>query len=165
MEKATDNYYSSPELFADLLKKNTFARGTVRQNRKLFPETLKSRHNKLEVGQYHFARCGQMVIVLWHDRRDVHVLSIAHNRSAGSVMERPKGSQEKVPVACPTCVADYNSFMGGVDLTDQYLSYYSLTNRKMVKWWKLFWRLVDICILNSFIIYRHNFLESNINTH
>ena len=125
----TDNYYSSPKLFADLFKKNTYATGTVRQSRKQFPETLKGQHNKLDVGQYRFARCGQMTIVLWHDRRDVHVLSTAHNRSVGTAMKRPKGSREKVPVACPTCIVDYNSFMGGVDLTDQYLSYYSLTNR------------------------------------
>ena len=75
-----------------------------------------------------------------------------------------KGSQEKVPIPCPTCVVDYNSFVGGVDLTDQYLSYYSLTNRKTVKWWKLFWRLIDIYILNSFIIYRKIFTEGSINS-
>ena len=65
----TDNYYSSPQLFADL-KKNTYVTGTLLQNRKQFPEALKSQHNKLEVGQYCFARCDQMVVVLWCDHRD-----------------------------------------------------------------------------------------------
>lgn len=81
-------------------------------------------------------------------------------------MKRPKGSKEKVPVACPTCVVDYNSFMGRVDLTDQYLSYYTLTSRKTVKWWKkVFWCLIDMSILNSFIIFKTNFPTSHINTH
>ena len=44
----TDNNYSSPKLFADL--KIIYVTGTLRQNRKQFPEALKSQHNKLEVG-------------------------------------------------------------------------------------------------------------------
>jgi len=161
-----DNYYSSPKLFVELHAKNTYATGTVRQIRKQFPESLKSENNKLDVGQYRFARHGELLAVIWHDRRDVTLLTTAHSRSASTVMKRPKGSKEKVPVACPTCVVDYNSFMGGVDLTDQYLSYYTLTNRKTVKWWKkVFWRLIDMSILNSFIIFKTNFPESDINSH
>jgi hypothetical protein len=56
--------------------------------------------------------------------------------------------------------------MGGVDLTDQCLSYYSLTQRRTVKWWKkVFWRLVDISILNSWIIFRTNWPASEIDSH
>jgi len=80
------------------------------------------------------------------------MLATAQNHSAGSVLKWPKGSRDKVPVPCPTCVVDYNTYMGGIDLTDQYLSYYCFTNRKTVKWCKVFWRLVDKSILNSFMI-------------
>lgn len=94
------------------------------------------------------------------------MLSTAHNTSVSSVMKRPKGSREKKPIPCPTCIQDYNLFMGGVDLTDQYLSYYSLTQRRTIKWWKkVFWRMIDIAILNSWIIFRSNFPDSEINTH
>lgn len=64
------------------------------------------------------------------------MLTTARSRSACTVMKLPKGSREKVSVACPTCVVDYNAYMEGVDLTDQYLSDYTLTNRRTVKWWK-----------------------------
>lgn len=37
-----DNFYSSPVLFKDLLAKNTTCTGTLRVNRKHFPEMLKS---------------------------------------------------------------------------------------------------------------------------
>ena len=48
--------------------------------------------------------------------------------------------------------------MGGVNITDQHISYYSLTQRRTIKWWKkVFWRIVDILILNSWIIFRSNF--------
>lgn len=161
-----DNYYSSPKLFKDLLERQTFATGTLRQNRKSFPDVLKSKNNKLEVGNYHFATSGDLLAVIWRDRRDVHLLSTAHNQSVVSVMKRPKGSRKKVPTSCPRCVVDYNMYMGGVDLTDQYLSYYSLTRRRTIKWWKkVFWRMVDISVLNSWIIYHANFPEDEINSH
>ena len=46
--------------------------------------------------------------------------------------------------------------MGGVDLADQYLCYSSL-GRKTMKWWRrVFWRLIDMAILNAYVFYRHN---------
>ena len=55
--------------------------------------------------------------------------------------------------------------MIGVDLSDQHLSYHSLSKRKTIKWWKkLFWRLIDICILNASIVFRVNNPNSKIKT-
>ena len=163
-----DNYYTSPQLLIDLLAKNTYGTGTIRQNRVNFPEELKSYNNKnLDVGSYHFATSNNgLTAVLWHDRRDVAVLSTAHNQSVNVVMKRPKGGREKVPTPCPTSICDYNIYMGGVDLTDQYISYYSLTQRKTVKWWKkIVWRMVDISILNAWIIFHSNYPEDEIKSH
>jgi len=43
------------------------------------------------------------------------------------------------------------------------VGYYSMSKRKMLKWWKkVFWRLLDICIVNSLIIYQTNFPASKI---
>ena len=50
--------------------------------------------------------------------------------------------------------------MGGVDLTDQHVTYYSLTTRKTIKWWKkVFWHLV-----NCWIIYKINQPNSKVKT-
>ena len=73
--------------------------------------------------------------------------------------------RDKQPLPCPNIIDDYNQYMGGVDLTDQHLSYYTMTNRCTLKWWKKgFWRLTDITIVNAWIIFRTNHPESSINT-
>ena len=162
-----DNFYTSFDLVYDLKKKGTYSAGTVRSNRKNFPEALKvdkkTKKNVLEIGNFRFATFEDVTAVLWRDRRDVHVLSSMHNRSVETVMKRPKGGRDKVQIPCPTAIHDYNQFMGGVDLADQQLSYYSLTQRRTIKWWKkIFWRLVDIAIINSWIIFRKHNPQSKI---
>ena len=156
-----DNFYTSIELLDNLLRKGTFATGNIRSNRKNFPEGLKvdkkTKKNVLEIGNFRFATSKDLIAVLWRDRRDVFLLSSMHSRSVGTALKRPKGGRNKVPLPCPTIILDYNQFMGGVDLADQQLSYYSLTQRRTIKWWKkVFWRLIDIAIINSWIIFRTN---------
>ena len=46
------------------------------------------------------------------------LLSTAHDQSVTSVMKQTKGSRDKKSVACPTCILDYNLYMGGVHLSD-----------------------------------------------
>ena len=87
---------------------------------------------KLNVGDYHFATSGGLVALLWHDHKDVYMLTTAHSRSVDTMLKRLKGGHEKEPVTCPTAVIDYNNFMGGVDLMDHYLSYYSLSRRRTI---------------------------------
>ena len=92
--------------------------------------------------------------------------STMHNNSADTVLKHPKGSHKKKSITCPVAIIDYNKYMGGVDLMDQYLSYYSLTTRRTLKWWKkIFWRFVDISIVNSWIIFRQNYPNTDIKSH
>ena len=54
---------------------------------------------------------------------------------------------------CPDIISDYNTFMGGVDLADQVMCYYAV-GRKTMKWWRrVFWRMIDHAITNSYVIY------------
>ena len=162
----TDNFYTSPILFLELKRNGTYATGTIRQNRRNFPRVLLSSNNQLNFGNYRFATSSELVAVLWRDRKDVSVLTTAHNATAGTVMKRPQGSRQKVAVTCPHAIIDYNMYMGGVDLTDQCLSYYSLTSRRTIKWWKkIIWRMIDIAILNSWLIFRTNFPSSRLKSH
>ena len=163
-----DNFYTSPSLLLKLLEQGTFCTGTVRTNRKGFPKQLLP-DTKHPVGTFRFAVCKQntqLIGAWWRDRKDVFVLTTMHNISGSTVMKHPIGEREKKETPCPTAIIDYNHYMGGVDLADQMLSYYSMTSRRMLKWWKkVFWRMVDLCIVNSWIIFRTNSPDSNINTH
>ena len=160
-----DNFYTSPSLLLELLDQGTYCTGTVRANRKGFPKQLLP-DTTYPSGTYRYAVCkknNHLIGIWWRDRKDVFVLTTMHNESASNVMKRPKGEQEKKETPCPTAIIDYNNYMGGVDLADQMLSYYSMTSRRMLKWWKkVFWRMVDLCIVNSWIIFRTNTPDSDI---
>ena len=54
----------------------------------------------------------------------------------------------------PKAVADYNSHMGGVDLSDNLLAHFSTARSRMRKFYKkMFRHMLDIAVLNSFITY------------
>jgi len=53
----------------------------------------------------------------------------------------------------PVVICDYNKHVGGVDVSDQYISSYSFI-RKSKKWWrKMFFWLLEVAVVNSFILY------------
>ncbi len=53
----------------------------------------------------------------------------------------------------PHMLENYNQHMGGVDMSDQYVLYYEYAHRNN-KWWKrVFFHLLDLCIVNSHILY------------
>ena len=63
----------------------------------------------------------------------------------------------------PTVIADYNQHMLGVDKLDQLVSYYSFVHRS-VKWWrKVFFWLLEVSVVNSYIIYKEECMKQGIN--
>ena len=70
------------------------------------------------------------------------------------VKRQVDGNTKEIP--CPEIIEDYNTFMGGVDMADQAMCYYSL-GRRILNWWRrVFWRLHDMTITNAFVIYKMN---------
>lgn len=60
---------------------------------------------------------------------------------------------QKEKLVMPRCIWEYNHYMGGVDIFDQLLSYYEL-HRRSRKWvLKVFYHLLEIAFVNSYIIY------------
>ncbi|KAG1682704.1 PiggyBac transposable element-derived protein 3 [Nymphon striatum] len=150
-----DNYFSSVPLMEFLLTKKTMACGTIRPDRKGFPELTDS--NTLERGDFDYkATTDGIVCYKWKDNRPVHLISNYHGQEAGSVKRTLKNGTKK-DFPCPQVVVDYNSHMGGVDKADMLRSIYGL-NRKSKKWWhRLFWGFVDVVVINSYIIYSQQF--------
>ena len=59
-------------------------------------------------------------------------------------------------IQSPAIIDDYNKHMGGVDLADQAMCYYSV-GRKTMKWWRrIFWRMHDQAITNAFVLFKAN---------
>ena len=149
-----DNFYTSPDLFADLQKAGFEACGTVRKNRKGLSATFKS--IKLTKGKVYTERIldDSMLCLKWQDKRDVLLLSTLHDDSMVEVQRRSRlvtGGVEGIKK--PKVVHEYNQHMGGVDQSDQLLMYYGYSHRQ-VKWWKrVFFHLLDLSIVNASVLY------------
>jgi hypothetical protein len=142
-----DNWYSSPELFQFLHKKKTNACGTVRKTRKSMPK-----FDKLKKGQVKSLNRGPLLVLKWHDRREVHMISTMHDDSMVPTEKINRATGQ--PFIKPQCVVDYNKNMGTVDKADMMLSSLSCM-RKSLKWYKkVGFHIIDLFLLNSSILYK-----------
>jgi hypothetical protein len=144
-----DNYYTSPELFDELVLYDTYACGTLRINRKNVPKAF-GRVKKMKPGDVIYRRNENLLAIKFHDKRDVHMLTTIHQAtmSVTNKIDRASGA----PIIKPTAVVDYIKKMGGVDLSDQIIQYYDIL-RKSVKWWKkVFFHLFNLLVVNSYIL-------------
>ena len=153
-----DNYFASIHLLRELLQECIYCCGTLRKNRKGFPDALKTVKLKVQ-GESKFARNDNLVVTIWRDKasnKPVTICSTQCNPVGGDQVKRRKKQGQgfvDVMINRPPSVAFYNKFMGGVDMNDQSRRYYNITV-KSVKWWKyLFWFFLDTAIINSFILY------------
>lgn len=147
-----DNFYTSPHLFEDLYEHGIYASGTVRVNRKDIPSSLVK--HSLVRNEATFLYHGVLTAGKWVDKRDVYVLSTLHRDEVEEVPRQGPGGVTET-ISKPRIITDYNEFMSGVDIADQYMVYCAC-GRKSMKWYKrVFWWLLDHATLNAYIIFRH----------
>ena len=151
-----DNFFTSTDLMRDLELRDTYACGTVRINRRDFPADLK--RAKLVRGEIRTRQCGNLVATMWRDKRVVSLLSTNTPPEAEIHAEQQivRGRRKQVVPADsmkkPDVVAVYNDGMNGVDVNDQYRSYYPAGSVSR-KWWKyLLWFFFNLSIVNSYIL-------------
>ena len=147
-----DNFYTSPQVFADLRANGFGACGTLRLNRRGLPPAI---HQKVRKGEKATIRLDtSMLAIKWMDKRPVTVLTTIHDDSVITVERRSRhavGGVEEVEK--PVAIAQYTKYMGGVDTADQLLSYYGFSHRT-VKWWRrAFFFLLDMAVVNSYVLY------------
>uniref|UniRef100_A0A671SK44 PiggyBac transposable element-derived protein domain-containing protein n=1 Tax=Sinocyclocheilus anshuiensis TaxID=1608454 RepID=A0A671SK44_9TELE len=143
-----DNFYTSPKLLSDLFALKFGACGTYRDNRKDCPRNAANSLIKKSVrGSIRWIR----------DKHLVSVCSTIHAAYTGDTVQRRVKTQNgwrTKSFPCPAPVTAYNQQMGGVDLSDQLLQYYS-TQHKTMKWYrKLFLHFLDIAATNAFIVHK-----------
>jgi hypothetical protein len=143
-----DNYFSSPELFDDLAKKQIYCCGTVRPNRRGMPQDLAPTTAKLKRGDIRVRTRADLTAILWRDKRDICMLTNIHDVPPEGNFCNDAGKAIK-----PQIVMDYNSHMGYVDKGDRMATSYSIS-RRTFKWTKkLFFHLLDLANLNSYILH------------
>lgn len=160
-----DNYFNSITLADKLLTKQLFSCGTIRADRKYYPKGLMKIDKEMQHRDFDFIQSGNIGLTKWKGRgtKCVSVLSTIHDPSEAVIVERKNHKEEKIYVDCPKMIACYNKNMGGVDLFDQHISYYSM-NQKSRRWWvKIFLYLLESCVVNSYILYKMKMQEEKKN--
>ena len=116
-----NNYYTSPVLFSSLHTLGFGACGTVRMDRRGMPKEVTTA--KLKKGEVKSAEVEEGMLALkWMDKRQINMLSTIHDDSMMF-----KRRTQHVPggiegVQKPVMIEQYNTYMGGVDKSDQLLS-------------------------------------------
>ena len=133
-----DNFFSSIPLFSDLLDRSTYACGTVRQNRKYFPEDFKNEED-MEPGESEIWQSDNFVATIWQDKRAVRFLSTCCEPEGDDTVERRRKKEGTFSLNCPPILKLYTKYMGGVDRSDRMVRTYS-ASRQSKKSLLLFFR-------------------------
>ncbi|XP_023722709.1 piggyBac transposable element-derived protein 4 [Cryptotermes secundus] len=146
-EWATNCTWTIPFHHQTCLTKKISCCGTFRPNQKGLPQDFRNRQLQLKKGDVQVRVRGDMTALVWKDKRDIHMLTNMHSPPAAGNFCNEHGNAIK-----PATVADYNKHMGYVDKADRMTNSYSISHRTW-KWTnKLFFHLLDLTILNSFIM-------------
>ena len=73
----TDNYYTCPALYEELIRRQTLCTGTVHSNKVGMPRDLAQ--EKLKAGETSFRRKGDLVALKWQYKREVTLLTSAYD--------------------------------------------------------------------------------------
>jgi hypothetical protein len=94
--------------------------------------------------------------IKWQDNKPVTVLSTYHNPKQVISVKRKNRDGTSLIIPSPAAVADYNSVMGGADPFDHRRERCAI-GRRSLKWWqRLLYFLIDLAIVNSFIMWNCN---------
>ena len=147
-----DRYYTTYRLLDYLTNKNMYYTGTLNINRKNFPPQLKTL--KLEHRESRWYRDDKpgILCVAWRDKKAKKPCILVSTKATVQhvTVTRKRGNE----VTLPSLIHDYNMSMNGCDRVDQSVAYYGQFTRKTIKWWKrIFFWLLEICQVNSYILY------------
>lgn len=147
-----DNWFTSIPLAKNLLKepyKLTIV-GTLRANKPEIPPEFRNNKNR-PINTSMFCYDNELTLVSFKPKPDKIVYLLSSCNEVGTVNDSNKK---------PTMVEFYNSTKGGVDTFDQMCSIMSCS-RKTNRWpMCLFYGMINMAIINSYIIYSHNVLDN-----
>lgn len=143
-----DNFYNSPALARELKLLGFDCVGTLRTNRQLVPaEITNLKATDMAVGQVCGCTSGDVDIIVWRDKKQIALISTYHGLTTTTCDGITK----------PAVIHDYNICMGGVDKKDQLLAMYPIERKRTMIWYKKFFRrLLNVSVLNAYIMLTSN---------
>ena len=160
-----DNFFMGIDLMLNLMRLGTYACGTMRQDRKGYPQCFKpfTKKGLPNRGDHKMVRNGNLCVCLWQDTKPISCCFSNCDMSTSNVNRKQKNGSA-LSLTCPTAIVNYNARMGGVDHNDQLRGYYNIEikSRKYYKY--LFYAALDVAITNTYIMSRFfpNLKEKNL---
>ena len=151
----TDRYYTSIPLAQALADRSTSFTGTSMRNHAELPDPIRLTPSRLADDEVKAFTADRLSALEWRAAKKKKSLIMISNESSSNMVQiQSRGSQQEVQK--PFVVNHYNHSMNGVDRADQYTVYYSFI-QKARKWWrKLFFWLLEVATVNSYILYKLN---------
>ncbi|XP_037872760.2 piggyBac transposable element-derived protein 4 [Bombyx mori] len=144
-----DSFFNSPALARELKVRGFDCVGTLRTNRQFVPYDLTRLTIKdLTVGQVLGCTSGDVDLMVWRDRKRAAFISTYHGLASTRFREKLK----------PTVVHDYSLCMDRLDRRDRLLATFPIERRTKAWSKKFFRRLLNISVLNSYILLQNQSL-------
>lgn len=152
-----DNFYNTPALANELRAMGIGLLGTARRN--FIPQVLNTaielstKTNKTVKNEVREFVYEGINYVLWHDSKEALLMDTVF----GPIQERyDRKARWERPTQrlMPQQFHAYNDRYYGVDLVDQFITYYNLNNRQSKYWWPVFLWCIQLAMSNAFVVYR-----------
>lgn len=153
-----DNLFTSRDLLLYLQQQGFRATGTLRENRLSKCPIKDSKTLGKEARgtfDYRFDTTGEILFLKWNDNKCVTIATNHENVEPLHQASRwDRKAKEKKQIPQPSVLKKYNTHMGGVDQHDWNVGKYAVQIRAKKWYWVIFTRLLDMAIVNAWIIYR-----------
>ncbi|CAK1601365.1 unnamed protein product [Parnassius mnemosyne] len=142
------NFYNSPILARRLKSFGIDCVGPLKTNCQFVPKTLTGLTKaNVQPGDITGFTSGDVDLMVWRDQNLVATISTYH----GNAMTHDNGHLK------PILITDYKVMMDGVDKKDQMLAMYPIERKRTRVWCrKLFCRLLNVSVLNSYILVKQS---------
>jgi len=162
-----DNYFTSLNLLIQLEARQIQSVGTVRLNR-LHALKGPSEKDMKRTGRGTYSECVTTIddvdvcCVKWYDNKLVSLVStFVGSEPVGTVRRWSKSKKMHKEIPCPNTIKTYNKHMGGVDLLDSLMGLYRIHVRSKKYYLRIFFHVVDIAVVNSWLLYRRSIEQRN----
>ena len=144
-----DNWYARENLFRNLEENSIATCGRARTNWLQLPKSFKK--EPLQKGQHKFSMDGNTLMMCFHDKKEIYLLSTIHSMEE---VASGKSDKDRRSVNLLQLIFYYNENVECVDKNDAMVWNYNCV-RKSYKWTtKLFFHFIEEAVFNSFLLYK-----------